>query len=273
MQIPFSASKQGSGDLKSQTNMKALILEDGVRTTIAREGQRILHSVIHTLGPNVRMPARLRPGQMPSSDDAWHRLVTQVCVMGWSGGMGTIADNGPMRDDFRAATSLHAWRRHHYDKAYMAGVLESYRATRFPKKAADTLGKMAETPTIVHMGEVVLPNGLSAKMARDELRDTLIERRRFFRMKSASDFMISTGLSDDVIALDVRIVGVLYKYLGYERTAAQVQSSRKDYLSLETALRVVCQEAEISLAKFDRILFQFSAMSALEYVLRHAKAD
>ncbi|KAF7961415.1 hypothetical protein AWV80_00215 [Cupriavidus sp. UYMU48A] len=145
--------------------------------------------------------------------------------MGSSKGMEDIAGNGPILKSFRAETSLIAWRRHRYDHAYLAGILGSYKATRFPKKSAETLGKMRATPTIVRKGEVVLLNGLSAKMTRDEIRDSLIERCRFFKMKSASDFMISTGLSDDVIALDVRLVGVLRQYLGYERSAAQVQSS------------------------------------------------
>lgn len=249
-------------------NTKALVFEDGLRTTITAKGKRVLNSLIHALSPNVRMPTPRRGAQPPSSDEVWHRLVSEVCVMGSSKGMEGIAGNVPILKSFRTATSLLAWRRHRYDQAYLAGVLGSYKATRFPKKAAETLGKMTATPTIVRKGEVVLLNGLSAKMARDEIRDTLIERCRFFKMKSASDFMISTGLSDDVIALDVRIVGVLRQHLGYERTAAQVQSSREVYLSLETALRVVCQEAGVSLANLDRLLFQFSAMSALEYVLR-----
>ncbi len=250
-----------------------LIFENGGRTEISVEGRRILHLLIHTLRNSVRMPVRLRSGQRPSSAVAWHRLVSQVCVMGSSKGMGFIASDPKLLQQFCASTALRVWSRQRYDRAYMAELLEQYKATRFPNKAADTLRQMVETRTIVHKAEVVLLTGLSGQMPRDELRDTLIDRCRFFKLKSASDFMISTGLSDDVIALDVRIVGVLAKYLQYGRTAAQVQSSRKDYLSLEVALRSVCEEAGISLAKLDRLLFQFSAMNALDYVLEFSTGN
>lgn len=88
-----------------------------------------------------------------------------------------------------------------------------------------------------------------------------------FKRKSASDFMITTGLSHDVIALDVRVVGALKKYVGYETPVGRVQGSRKIYLSVEQALREVCEEAGTTLARLDRTLFQFTSMSAIKYVM------
>ena len=76
-----------------------------------------------------------------------------------------------------------------------------------------------------------------------------------------------TGLSHDVIALDVRVVGALRRYCGYNLTAAQVQARRDVYLSVEDALRQVCREARAPLALLDRVLFQFSGMSAVEFAL------
>jgi thermostable 8-oxoguanine DNA glycosylase len=99
------------------------------------------------------------------------------------------------------------------------------------------------------------------------VRDVLMERCPIFRMKSASDFMINAGLSHDVIALDVRVVGVLQRYLGYNLAPGNVQSRRRVYLSVEDALRGACERSSHSLAHLDRVLFKFSAMSALEFAL------
>jgi thermostable 8-oxoguanine DNA glycosylase len=88
-----------------------------------------------------------------------------------------------------------------------------------------------------------------------------------FKRKSVSDYMITAGISHDVIALDVRVVGALKRYLGYETPVSRVQGSKKIYLSVEEALRDVCEEDRTTLARLDRTLFQFTGMSALRYVI------
>ena len=93
-----------------------------------------------------------------------------------------------------------------------------------------------------------------------------MERCPVFKPKSASDSMIEVGLSHDVIALDVRVVGGLQKYFSYNLPASKVQEHRDVYLSMESALREVCAEAGASLALLDRALFQLGGMSALEFM-------
>lgn len=79
--------------------------------------------------------------------------------------------------------------------------------------------------------------------------------------------MISTGLCHDVVALDTRVVGVLQRYFGFNHEASAVQGKPELYFSVEQALREVCNEVKEPLARLDRVLFQFSGVSTLEFVI------
>jgi len=84
-----------------------------------------------------------------------------------------------------------------------------------------------------------------------------MERNPYFKLKSASDFMIVVGLSHDVIAFDTRVVGILNDYFGLNLNVNRVQGSKTIYESLESALRDACERLGISLAHLDRMLFRF----------------
>ena len=92
-------------------------------------------------------------------------------------------------------------------------------------------------------------------------------RNRYVNLKSASDFMISVGLSHNVIALDTRVVGFLRKYFNYNVEAGYIQGNRGYYFSLEAALREFCQEKGISLALLDRVIFNFSGLNLLGFLI------
>ncbi|MBM2815864.1 MAG: hypothetical protein HW421_2626 [Ignavibacteria bacterium] len=86
-------------------------------------------------------------------------------------------------------------------------------------------------------------------------------------MKSASDFMISLGLSDNVMALDSRIVGFLTNYLGFNVKVGKIQSNQELYRIIEDSLRKECEKMNIKLAILDRIIFQYSSKSAIDFIL------
>ena len=54
------------------------------------------------------------------------------------------------------------------------------------------------------------------------IREALLANCPIFKLKSASDFMISSGLCYDVVALDTRVVGVLQRYFGFNHEAPAV---------------------------------------------------
>lgn len=249
--------------------MKTTDHKDGtVQTTISERAESMLRHVIEALASSVEMPGPTEN----RSGDLWNRLVSQVCVMGGARGMEELAKAENEADfiAFNKATSLQRWSKEGFDVAYMAAVLRNAGACRFHAKTAKKLREMVDTPTIVQGTRVVLLKGLSASMPRDELRIELMGRCPLFRLKSASDFMISTHLSQDVIALDTRVVGVFRDYLAFPLTAPQVQGNDAVYLSVESALRTVCQNAGITLARLDRLLFQLAGVSVIEFFLKKA---
>jgi thermostable 8-oxoguanine DNA glycosylase len=110
---------------------------------------------------------------------------------------------------------------------------------------------------------------LSQEDAAIQTRDELIRRNPIFRLKSTSDFMISVGLSHDVIALDTRVIGIFQDYFEYNVSAGRIQSDLEMYLSLEATLREFCGEQGVSLALLDRLLFKFSDLNAVELVVKY----
>jgi thermostable 8-oxoguanine DNA glycosylase len=93
-----------------------------------------------------------------------------------------------------------------------------------------------------------------------------MRRNPSFKMKSASDFMVDLGLSHDVIALDLRIVGFLNTYLDFDQKVEKIQSNKKFYTLIESSLRKECEKLNIKLSVLDRIIFNYLNISAFDYM-------
>ena len=199
----------------------------------------------------------------------WLEIVAQVCVAGSARHWDRLYTDPAASTRLEKAISLQSLGRQEHRVSYLAETLRAFSATRFPNRSAEKLVSVLELSTVFQGGELVLLRGLSHEDDSDHIRDVLMNRCPIFRLKSASNFMISVGLSHDVIALDSRVVGFLREYLDYNPTAVQIQSSRKLYLSLESALRKFCHDRGVSLGRLDRLLFRFSRMSAIDLVVRY----
>jgi len=202
-------------------------------------------------------------------EDLWLQLVGQVCVMGSARHWERLHSDPAIIARFKSAISLSLLYHKRNLVSYLAGILNSFSATRFPNIGAKRLVSVLHSGSIFQHGNLILFEGLSHKMDAVQTRDKLISRCPIFRLKSASDFMITVGLSHDVIALDTRVVGVFQKWFGYNLSPAHIQSHRGLYLSLESVLRVFCQQQNISLALLDRLLFRFSSLGAIELVVKY----
>jgi len=248
--------------------MKTTVRRGEVRTAISEESRTRLKRLLQRIAGSANVPA-LGKWRNMSSDDLWWQIVQQVCVMGSARGMEAMAQDKKRKAAFKEETSLRNWKRHRFDAKYLAGVMRAFAATRFHRRAARTLQKITNTRTAVRGGHVVLLENFPRVRDVNVRRDALMIRCPVFKRKSASDFMISVGLSHDVIALDQRIVGTLRKYLGFNLPFQRVQASRAIYLSVEATLRIVCREAGSSLAILDRALFRFEGMTAIQYIIEH----
>jgi len=239
-----------------------------IRTVITPADRRVLSKIIGLFGKLVEIEPIGQYRKM-TADKTWITLVSQVCVKGSARHIERINSNPSLRAEFEAAVSLTVLSRERNTVSYLANTLRSFSATRFPTRGAESLATVLKSPTVFERGRLVLFEGLSDKASAAQTRIELIKRCPIFRFKSASDFMISVGLSHDVIALDTRVVGVLQKHLGYNLTPARIQSRQALYLSLEAALRDFCHEQDRSLALLDRILFRFSSIGAIELIVKY----
>jgi len=202
-------------------------------------------------------------------EEVWLQLVGQVCVMGSARHWERLHSDHTIIAKFKSAISLPLLYRKRNLVSYLAGTLTSFSATRFPNRSAKRLVSVLHSGSIFRHGNLILFEGLSHKMDTIKTRDQLMSRCPIFRLKSASDFMITVGLSHDVIALDTRIIGVFQKWFGYNLSSTRIQSHQGLYLSLESALRDFCQGQNISLALLDRLLFRFSSLGAIELVVKY----
>ena len=228
-------------------------------TQINPAERKVLSRIIKLLGPFAKkrklLPKIGRYKEM-SAEHVWLKLVVQVCVMGKAGLIVQLMKDKKRYKDFKRKVSLRTVRRKPNPASYLATVLSEFKATRFHPNAADKLAKILKKPS-QNLQIRDLPHRKDTEKHRQEIMN-----RFGFGLKSASDFMITVGLSRDVIALDTRVVGMLKRHFGYNVGPHQVQNSRKIYVSLEDELRKVAQGRHVSLALLDRLLFQFNDLTA-----------
>lgn len=249
--------------------METIINKAGIHTQISNGDNKTLSRIVDLLGPIANLESIGRYSSM-SADEVWLNLVVQVCVMGSARHMERLANDKIRYKDFEKAVSLSELKSQQSPTSYLSKALKEFTATRFYQKSAEKLVTLLNTPNILQYDKVLLLEGLSHNEDTIQTRDELIKRcRPIFSLKSASDFMITIGLSHDVIALDTRVVGIFQKYFDYNLNSGQVQSNRKIYLSLEAALREFCQKKQMTLALLDRLLFNFSNLSVIELVVKY----
>lgn len=251
--------------------MKTVPNDHGLKTLLRAADREVLRRIAMTFAPLVKVEPPLGSYRTMTREAVWWALAGQVCVMGSAGHWERAQASSATSDKFKKALSLSVVATHPRIKSYLEDTLREFSATHFPRKAAAKLAQALRTQTVFRNGRVALFRGLTHNDDPAEVRDKLVKRCPIFRLKSASDFMISVGLSHDVIALDTRIISTLRACCGFDHTSERVQSSRDLYLSVEPALREFCREQRMSLALLDRLLFQFSNLSAVELVARYPR--
>jgi len=234
-----------------------------VETIIEKEDINFLKHILKLFGPLVDLPA-IGKFKAMKPNDVWLQLVSQVCVIGSAKLMERINADTMLKDSFEKAISLSSVQNQKNKKGYIGSILKKHSATRFHNEGARKLYDIFKTSTVFSNGKLKLFEGVTSNKICNDIRDILIDRCPIFRLKSVSDFMISVGISHDVIALDTRVVGVFKKYLNYNLSPGRVQSNRSIYFSVENALRDFCTSHNFSLALLDRVLFQFSSMTVFE---------
>lgn len=242
----------------------------------SRKDFKLLQKIKKYLARHINKEELPELGYYSSLNDEklWLIILSQFCVMGGAGMYLNLKMNeqklSEFQDDMRLdkLLSLRKGKELSYVTEHVSKTLS--KATRFHDKQANKIVELLTNQKVIKRRRIVLLHNLSHKKnSYEDIRSKLIERMHpYFKLKSASDFMIKTGLSNDVIALDTRIVGILREHFNLRVSVNQVQNNKKIYIFVEQSLRDACKRLHLSLACLDRALFKFSGTTAVDFILR-----
>jgi len=215
-------------------------------------------------------------------EQLWEKIIEQFCVMGGAEPIERLMNDQERYVEFARKLSIKTLLGISTDrKSYISNILKRYKATRFHNKNAERIEKCLKNEEIVKDRKIALFKDLenSGIVSEDQIRDFLLKKMPFFKIKSVSDFMITIGAARGLIAFDTRIVGLLNTYFGLSiqsirsgeindptKIKNKIQSNETLYKKIEETLNDTCVELGIELSLLDRILF--AKMSAIEYVLK-----
>jgi thermostable 8-oxoguanine DNA glycosylase len=226
-----------------------------------------LACIINKLKARIELPT-FGEWRSMSSEDIWAEILGQFCVMGGAKPIERLQTDEKRYNEFLEKLSIETLSKITFNrKEYIAKQLEEYKATRFYNKSAERINDCLENEEIVKDGKIVFLEDLKKYETFDEdrVRDVLLEKLPFFKIKSVSDFMITIGMAKGFIAFDTRVVGLLNEHFGLNVELDEIQSNEILYKVLEQKLRNVCREIGIELSLLDRMLFGFN--DAIENML------
>jgi len=242
------------------------ISRDNWLVEVTDEDKKKFACIINKLKSKTELPPYGKWKNM-ESEDVWKEILTQFCVMGSARPIEKLEVDAKRYYEFLEKLSIKTLSKIKSNrKEYIAKQLREYKATRFHNKNAERINKCLENEEIVRDGKIVFLEDLKNRIiSEDQMRDVLLNRLPFFKMKSISDFMITIGASRAFIAFDTRVVGLLNKHFGLNMKLEKIQSDKTLYKKLEEKLRDICSELRIELSLLDRMLFRFN--SAIDYIL------
>jgi thermostable 8-oxoguanine DNA glycosylase len=207
-----------------------------------------------------------------SNDELWFKIISQLFIIN---NLPIIKDssNNAVNEKFKSAISLKSILNHKNKEEYIAHVLLNYDVTQFYKDQSKKIFMLLNNKDVIFSNKVILFDGLNYEQNFNFIRDELLKRNPFSKMKSVSEIMIEFGFSNDVLAIDSRILGFLSSHLNFNVSLEKIQSNKKLYLLIEESIRDECAKLNIKLSIFDRIIFKYLNISAIDYILEKEKMN
>jgi thermostable 8-oxoguanine DNA glycosylase len=243
------------------------ISRDNWIVEVTNEDRKKIASITERFKAKIEMPQYGKWKSM-SSEDLWEELLGQFCVMGSARPIEKLKAYPKRYSEFLKKLSIETLSSVGLNQEeYVAAQLKEYKATRFHNKTARRIISCLQNQEIVKDEKIVFLEDWKNQEALNEdfMRNLLLNRLHFFKIKSISDLMITIGAARDIIAFDTRVVGLLNKHFGLNVRRDKIQSNTILYKLIERKLRDVCRDLGIELSLLDRILFRFN--SAIECLL------
>ncbi len=238
------------------------------KTNLTREDTEKLTEIAKYLIDRIQLP-QLGIYQELSEEELWFNLVLKICAIGGASLLDDLKRDEVRFHEFREKLSLSTLlTKTELRKEYIAGILKEYKATRFYNKQAEKIDNLVNHHSVVYRGHFVLLDDLDHnEMDYREIRNRLISRNSYFKLKSASEYMIDVGLSIDVISLNVRTAEILREHFGLKVDRHKLQDTKYIYESVEAGLRQGCNQIGIPLGYLDRMLFYYGEKDSISFIL------
>jgi thermostable 8-oxoguanine DNA glycosylase len=204
-----------------------------------------------------------------SENDLFINLILQYCKVGGADMLESLKAETEKFNAFKDQLDLKRLASMKKDaRPFVAMVLKEFKATKFYNKQAERIVSLLMNSWVVDRNHLILLNDIDPDtMGSQDIRNKLIALKTHLTMKSASEYMIETGLSIDVIALSTQTAKILNGHFGLHVDPYKLQENRYIYESVEDGLRQGCNQIGIPLAYLDRMLFYFSEKDAISFIL------
>ncbi|MFW6100113.1 MAG: hypothetical protein ACOC90_01905 [Bacteroidota bacterium] len=204
-----------------------------------------------------------------SQEELWFDLILKICAVGGGDMLYELKKDESRLQEFRERISLSTLlTKGELLQEYIAGILKEYKATRFYNKQASKIVNLLSNPKVIHRGNFVLLNDIDHHaLSYKKIRNLLMTRNPYFKLKSASEYMIDVGLSIDVIGLNTQVTDMLREHYELQVDRHKLQNTKYLYESVEEGLRRGCEQVGIPLAYLDRMLTHFSEKDAISFLL------
>lgn len=202
------------------------IPKDNWLVEVTNEDKKKFACIINELKSKTELPSYGK-WKNAKSEDIWEEILIQFCVVGSARPIEKLQVDTERYNEFLEKLSVERLSKITSNrKEYIAKQLTEYKATRFHNKNAERINNCLENEEIIGDGKTVFLEDLKNRIiSEDQMRDILLKRLPFFKMKSISDFMITIGASRNFIAFDTRVVGLFNKHFGLNMKFEKIQSN------------------------------------------------
>ncbi|MGM0531295.1 MAG: response regulator [Bacteroidota bacterium] len=254
-----------SFDISDQVDIDSRIIVD--EQHLSEEAIQKILKLTKYLIPRISMP-ELGLYNTLTEDALWKKLATLFCMTEEEELPKHLRNDEAQFNSFKESLSLDVLLSKNKNREnYISNILREFHVTKFPDIQAIQINELLNNPMVIDYGSFVLLKEIDySAMESREIRNHLIYRAPSLNFRTASEYMIDTGLSVDVIGLDMKVLSVMQRHLRLKVNATKLEKNREAYEFVEYNLRNACEQIGIPLAYLHK-MFKFSQIDSISFIL------